>query len=186
MTETPIVPARIIPPGASLPARPPEPGEAPPWRTAPPPPPPPPPVEPAWYSVPTPPPPGEIIHHVRVELIHPEAEPEPSRWARLTAWLTRFGTPWQAAAALILAVTPIPSTGYSVATTWAYTVGLGRDIGPWQPYALGCLPFALVVTRLLRRGGTVRRLFLLVVTGAGAWAALDAFDLVTALTGVHR
>lgn len=187
MTETPITPTRIIPPGAPLPARPPAPGEIPPWRTAPPPPPPPPPPEPRWYSSPAPPPPPvEVVQHVRVEVVFPPPEPEPSRWARFTAWLRRFGKPWQAAAALTAAIMPIPFTGYSAATTWAYVVDLGRDIGPWQPYALGYLPFAFVLTRILHRGGTVRRLFLLVVTTAGAWAALDPFDLVTILTGVTR
>lgn len=184
MTGTPLS-GRIIPPGAPLPDRPPEPDDIPPWRAAPPPPPPPPPAEPAWYQAP-PPPPGDIVHRVQVEIVWPQPEPEPTRWQRLTAWLRRFGSPWQAALALAAAVTPIPPTGYSIATTWAYTVDLGRDIGPWQPYALGCLPFALVVTRILHRGGSVRRLFLLVVTTAGVWGAIDPFDLVTILTGVTR
>ncbi|MFE3762287.1 hypothetical protein ACFXPI_11040 [Streptomyces sp. NPDC059104] len=183
MTEARIT--QIIPPGAPLPPRPPGPDETPPWRAAPPPPPPPPPAEPAWYSAP-PPEPHEIIHHVHVQLVYPEPEPAPSRWQRLTAWLRQFGEPWQALAALALAVTPIPGIGYSAATTWAYIVGLGRDIGPWQPYALGCLPFALVVARILRRGGSVRLLFLLAVTGFGVYGAIDPFDLVTIITGVTR
>lgn len=186
MTETPIIPTRIIPPGADLPARPPKPDEAPPWHAAPPPPPPPPPpAAPAWYSAPAPEP-SEIVHRVQVSLVFPEPDPEPTRRERLIAWLRTFGTPWQAAAALTLAVTPIPGTGYSIATTWAYTVDLGRDIGPWQPYALGVLPFALVVTRIRRHGGSVRRLFLLAVTGFGVWGAIDWFDAVTILTGVTR
>lgn len=184
MTDMPITPTRIIPPGADLPARPPAPGEIPPWRAAPPPPLPPP-AEPVWYSAP-PPPPREVVQRIRVELVYPEPEPEPSRWERLMAWLHSFGSPWQATAALVLAVTPIPGTGYSIATTWAYTVDLGRDLGPWQPYALGCIPFAYVVARIHRRGGSVRRLFLLVVTGFGVYGALDWFDLVTILTGVTR
>jgi hypothetical protein len=118
--------------------------------------------------------------------VYPEPEPDPTRWERLTAWLHSFGSPWQAAAALTLAVTPIPGTGYSIATTWAYTVEQGRDIGLWQAYALGGLPFALAVARILRRGGSVRRLFLLVISGFGVWGATDWFDLVTVLTGVAR
>jgi hypothetical protein len=183
MTKTPIVPSAVIPPGAPLPPRPPEPGELPPWRAAPPPPPPPP-TEPAWHSVA--PAPSEMVHRVRVEVVFPEPEPEPSRWQRLAGWLAQFGKPWQAAAALTLAVTPIPGTGYSVATTWAYTVSLGRDLGPWQPYALGGIPFALVVTRILRHGGTVYRLFGLTISAFGVWGAVDWFDIVTIITGVTR
>lgn len=182
MTETPIHPTRIIPPGADLPARPPAPDEAPPWRAAPPPPPAPP-AEPAWHSMPAPAP-GPI--EVRVTFAPYVPEPGPGRWERFTAWLSRFGRPWQAAAALTLAVTPIPFTGYSIATTWAYTVEQGRGIGPWQPYALGCIPFALVVIRIRRRGGSVRLLFLLAITGFGVYGALDWFDLVTIITGVTR
>ncbi|AZM91446.1 hypothetical protein [Streptomyces sp. W1SF4] len=175
---------QIIPPGAPLPPRPPEPGEIPPWRPTPPPPPP---AEPRWYSAPEPaPPPGEIVHRVQVHLVYPEPEPEPSRWERFAAWLRRFGQPWQAAAAITLAVTPIPGVGYSAATTWAYVVDSGRAIGPWQPYALGCIPCALVVARILRRGATVRLLFLLVVTGFGVYGAVDWFDAVTIITGVTR
>lgn len=187
MTEAPITPTRIIPPGAALPARPPKPGETPPWRTAPPlpPPPPPPPAAPTWYSAP-PPPPADIVQRIQVELVFPPPEPEPTRRELFTAWLHSFGSPWQAAAALALAVTPVPGTGYSIATTWAYIVDLGRDIGPWQPYALGVLPFAVVVTRIRRHGGSVRRLFLLAVTGFGVWGALRWFDFVTILTGVTR
>lgn len=189
MTEARIT--RLIPPGAPLPARPPEPDEVPPWRTAPAPqappapPPPPPPAEPRWYSAPAPEPAPAAPIEVRVTFL-PYAEPEPSRWERIAAWLRRFGRPWQAAAALAVAVAPIPSTGYSIATTWAYTVDLGRDIGPWQPYALGILPFGLVVKLIQQRGGTVGRLFFLVVTTAGAWASIDPYDIVTILTGVTR
>ncbi|MFE2323602.1 hypothetical protein ACFXD5_06710 [Streptomyces sp. NPDC059385] len=163
MTHTPINPTAIIPPNQ------------------PPIPPAPPTVPPAGWPPPTPTP-GPIEVHVT---LHPEpVPPEPSLWARLAEWLRRFGRPWQAAAALTAAVLPIPGTGYSAATTWAYTVELGRDLGPWQPYALGLLPLVAVLTRILRHGGTVRRLFLLVVTTAGGWAAVDPFDVVTILTGV--
>ncbi|MGW5852106.1 hypothetical protein ACWFQ8_29870 [Streptomyces sp. NPDC055254] len=184
MTEAPIIPTRVIPPGAPLPPRPPAPGETPPWRPPPPAPPTPPvpPADPPWHSMPAPAPaPIEL----RVTFA-PYLEPQPGRWERLATWLRRFGQPWQAAAALTLAVTPIPGVGYSIATTWAYTVDLGRDIGPWQPYALGCLPFALVISRILRHGGSVRRLFLLTVTGFGVYGALDWFDLITIITGVTR
>lgn len=175
----------IIPPGAPLPQRPPEPGELPPWRAAPPPPPPPPPREPTWHSVAAAEP-SEMVHRVRVEVVFPEPEPDPSRWQRLTAWLQQFGRPWQAAAALTLAVAPIPGVGYSTATVWAYTVDLGRDLGPWQPYALGVPPFALVAARILHRGGSVYRLFGLAVTSFGVYGAIDWFDIITVLTGVTR
>jgi hypothetical protein len=124
---------------------------------------------------------------VTVDLAYPYAEPEPTRWERLTAWLSRFGQPWQAVGGLLLAVVPVPWTGHSAASTWAYTVHLARDFGLPHAYALALIPLAIVVRRILRHGGTVLRLWALAVTAIGGLTgALDWFDLVTLITGVHR
>ncbi|MCB5168016.1 hypothetical protein LG634_24715 [Streptomyces bambusae] len=183
MAEVPIT--RLIPPGAPLPERPPEPDELPPWRQAPPPPvPPAPPGPPAWHQVPGPPP-GPI--EVHVTLLPLPTPPDPTRWERLRAWLGQWGSPWQAAAALALAVVPIPWTGHSAASTWAWMVAEARaEWGPQQAYALAGVPFALVLIRISRHGGSVRRLFVLAVAIGGLAGAADPFDIVTIITGVHR
>ncbi|MFF5842138.1 hypothetical protein ACFY74_11795 [Streptomyces massasporeus] len=180
----PVTPTRVIPAGAPLPARPPEPGEEPPWRTPPPPPPPVPPVpadpEPRIVEV-------RHVHEVILTSPDPDPEPDPSRWERLGGWLGAYVRPWHAVLALFLAVLPIPGVGYSAATIWHYTVGLGRDSwGIGWGYALGLIPFALAVTTLLRRGGNPLRLFFLTVTFIGSLASLSWYDPVQFLTGVAR
>ncbi|MER7833498.1 hypothetical protein [Streptomyces sp. NPDC095602] len=182
--ERPITPTRIIPAGAPLPTAQPDPGGAPPWYMQPPPPPvdlPPPPIPAAA------PPPGPVEVRVTVDLAYPYAEPEPGRWERLTAWASQYGRPWQAIGGLLLAVVPIPWTGHSAATTWAYTVSLARDMHLGYAYALALVPLALVARRILRHGGTLLRLWALAVTAIGGLAgALDWFDLITITTGVTR
>jgi len=183
----PVTPTRIIPAGAPLPARPPEPGEAPPWRT--PPPPPPPPAVPDPTPVPPDPQPRpvEIRHVHEVVLAWAEPDPEPSRWERITAWLGRYVRPWHAVTGLTLAVTPIPHTGYSVATTWHFTVSLAReDWGVGWGYALGLIPLTLAITAIVRKGGSPLRLFALAVTFIGAFGALSWYDPIQFLTGVPR
>ncbi|MFE6428151.1 hypothetical protein ACFVOB_22200 [Streptomyces rochei] len=183
----PVTPTRIIPAGAPLPARPPEPGESPPWRT--PPPSPPPMVPPAPPSDPWPaaPPPGPVHVHVTVDLAPAEPEPEPSRRERLTTWLGRHVRPWHAVLGLSAAVVPIPGVGHSAATVWHYTVGLGREeFGAGQGYALGLVPLLLAVTIIVRRGGTPLRLFFLAVTAIGSLASFSWYDPVQILTGVAR
>ncbi|MFF9811673.1 hypothetical protein ACF1G5_42510 [Streptomyces coeruleorubidus] len=177
----PVTPTRIIPAGATLPARPPEPDEAPPWRTLPPPPPP----------VPADPEPRIVevrhVHEVILTNGDPNPEPDPSRWERLGGWLGTYVRPWHAALAFIVAVLPIPGVGYSAATIWHYTVGLGRDSwGIGWGYALGLIPLALAVTTLIRRGGNPLRLFALTVTFIGSLASLSWYDPVQFLTGVAR
>ncbi|MFD3917333.1 hypothetical protein, partial [Streptomyces sp. NPDC058603] len=148
-----VIPSRVIPSGSSLPDRVPEPDEVPPWRPSPAPAPAPPAVPPplpphGWYGpgpyAPSPPPaPGPI--EVYVTVLPAPTPPEPTRWERLTTWLSRFGRPWHAVAALALAVAPILPGGYSPATTWHYTVSETRDIwGPGWGYGLGGGALALV------------------------------------------
>ncbi|MFH9692654.1 hypothetical protein [Streptomyces globisporus] len=193
MTDrTPIIPTRIIPGGAPLPPGPPTPGAVPPWRapaTAAAAPPPPPPAPPA-VAVPAPPPPEPVrVHHVHVTVQPvPYYEPvEPTRRERLWAWVRSIGRPWQLIVALLAAVLPIPFTGHSAASTWAYTVGLARtEWGVPYGYALAGLALAWVVLRIVRYGGTVLRIWAGAVTLIGLIASINLFDVVTLLTGVTR
>lgn len=190
MTDRPITPTRIIPAGAPLPARGPLPGEAPPWweKPAAATPPAPPAQPPAFPAAPTPAPPPLPAPHVHVHVVMPyEPPPEPTRWERLWAWATSIGRPWQICGALLLAVLPVPGTGYSAATTWAYATTLTRaEWGAYTGYALALVPLLWVCTRTARYGGTLLRLWGIAVALGGVLGALDPFDLVTAITGVHR
>lgn len=188
MSDRPITPTRIIPAGAPLPDRGPLPGEAPPWweKPAVPAPPAHPPVVPP--PAPTPEPPPLPAPQVHVHVVMPyEPEPEPTRRERLWAWVLGIGRPWQISGALLLAVLPIPGTGYSAATTWAYATNMTRtEWGAPAGYALALVPLLWVSTRTARHGGTLLRLWAIAVTLGGLLGALNPFDLVTAITGVHR
>ncbi|WP_057666158.1 hypothetical protein [Streptomyces anulatus] len=182
----PIIPTRIIPGGVPLPSGPPPAGAVPPWRApAPAAPPPPPPVVPPAVAVPapTPPPPDPQIH-VHVVMAY-EPEPEPTRWQRLWSWATSIGRPWQICGALTLALLPIPGVGYSVATIWASLVTEARaEYGQANAYALALTPLAIAVMRIVRGGGTLRRLLLLAIGLVGLMGAIDLYDPITWLTGV--
>lgn len=113
-------------------------------------------------------------------------EPDPTRRERLWAWVRTIGRPWQVCGALVLALVPIPGTGYSVATTWAYAVSQaraaeGQDLG----YALALTPLAIAVIRITRGGGTLLRLLLLAVSLIGLTGAISLYDPVTWITGVR-
>lgn len=186
-----IVPTKVIPAGAPLPPRPPDDDEVPPWRPEkrPMPPTAAPPTPPAWTPPPAPaaPPPPYGPIEVRVTFPPMVLPPAPTRWERLAAWAARFGRPWQVLTALAAAVIPIPFTGYSAATTWHYVVSEARDsFGAGQGYALGAIPFAFVVFRLVRKGGTVLRLFSTVVCSFGLAGAVSWFDPITIITGVQK
>lgn len=179
----PIVPARIIPAGAPLPARPPEPGEAPPWRTAPPPPPP---VAPP-SSAPVPADPSPQVVHVvhEVLLVVPEPEPEPAVWARVWDWLWEHLVTWRMLAAVLAALVPWLG-GDSPVSLWSGTVHQLRDeAGILSAYvvAAGALTTAW---SLDRRTGRVVPRFLFVTTVVGAFGVFDWWDPILALTGVHK
>ncbi|XQE87415.1 hypothetical protein ACN24M_20440 [Streptomyces microflavus] len=111
--------------------------------------------------------------------------PEPTRRARLWAWITSIGRPWQIAAALGLAFAPIPVVGYSVATIWASGVTEARaEYGQANAYALALTPLAIAVMRIVQGGGTLRRLLLLAISLTGLMGAIDLYDPVTWITGV--
>lgn len=175
----PIIPTRIIPGGAPLPSGPPPPGGIPPWRM-------PPPTPPAATPAPPPPPPQPMQVYVTLLPAYYE-EPEPTRRERLWAWVRTIGRPWQVCGALALALIPIPYTGYSIATTWAYAVTEARNAGgQGTGYALACTPLAIAVIRITRSGGTLKRLLLLAVSIVGLTGAISLYDPVTWITGVTR
>ncbi|MFI9200175.1 hypothetical protein [Streptomyces sp. NPDC053048] len=79
--------------------------------------------------------------------------------------------------------------GYSIATTWAYTVHESRSFGIPVAYALSLGPLGAALAAERRASGTLRQLIArtgIVVTLIGVMGAIDFYDPVTALTGVHR
>ncbi|MFE6426758.1 hypothetical protein ACFVOB_14970 [Streptomyces rochei] len=181
MTDRPITPSRIIPAGAPLPARPPEPGEAPPWRTPPPPPPPMvPPAPPPSGPWPAAPPPGPMQIHVTVDLA-PPAEPEPRLWERLWERLVT----WRMIAAILAALTPWAG-GHSPVGLWSRTVHDARtEAGILAAYVIAGVAIA-AAWALDRRTGRALPRFLLVTASLGAVGVLHWWDPIHLLTGVPR
>ncbi|MEV8396670.1 hypothetical protein [Streptomyces niveus] len=125
--------------------------------------------------------PGVVEVHVTFA---PAAIPEPTWRERLWAWGERI-RPWQALAALVAAAFPIPFTGHSTASTWASTVSEAREaLGTGHGYALAGIPLAVVIWRLVRKGGTFLRVFGLAVFVVGLTGAVSLYDPVTWITGV--
>lgn len=165
----PVTPTRIIPAGTPLPARPPEPGEVPPWRT------PPPPAAP--QPKPDPPPtPGPIEVHVTLA---PVPIPEPARWARL--W-DRIAT-WRMAGALLAALTPWAG-GESPVGLWSHTVHQARtEAGIGAAYVIAGVAIGAAWALDRHTGRAVPR-FLLVTASLGALGVLHWWDPILMLTGV--
>lgn len=175
VTDRPITPTRIIPAGAPLPARPPEPGEAPPWR--------PPPTPPAPPAAPPPPPaPIEVRHVHEILLVVPEPEPERQPlWARL--W-DRLVT-WRMVAAILAALLPW-AYGQSPVGLWSHTVHQARtEAGVGAAYVIAGVAIA-AAWGLDRHTGRVIPRFLLVTALLGAFGVLDWYDPILFLTGVTR
>ncbi|MFE9684158.1 hypothetical protein [Streptomyces sp. NPDC006285] len=181
VSDKPIIPSRIIPSGAPLPARSPQPGEAPPWRTPPPAPPAPPAVPPSdpW---PTPPPPGPLEVRVLVDLAVPaEPEPEPRWWERL--W-DRIVT-WRMTCAILAALLPWAG-GQSPVGAWSRTVHQARtEAGIGAAYVIAGVAVAAAFV-LDRRTGRIVPRFLLVTATLGALGVLNWWDPFLLLTGVTR
>ncbi|WAL93975.1 hypothetical protein [Streptomyces sp. Je 1-369] len=174
----PITPTRVIPAAAPLPARPPQPGEVPPWHTPPPPPAPPaaatPP--PPWW--PPPPAPGTI--ELRVTYAPVPVEPEPSRWQWLWNWLR----PWQSLAAAGIALLPV-FDGYSLATGWGAALHDARTTASvGAAYVLAGVGIGAAL--LLDRTGRLLHRALLVTSMVGALGVMDWWDPFLFLTGVSR
>jgi hypothetical protein len=178
VSDRPIVPSRVIPAGAPLPARPPEPGEVPPWWA----PPPPPPAPPAMAPVPAPPPPPSGPLEVRVTLVPvpvPEPEPEPRWWERL--W-DRVAT-WRMAVALGAALTPWAG-GQSPVGIWSATVHQARtEAGIGAAYVIAGVALGAAWALDRHTGRAVPRA-LLVTASLGATGVLHWWDPILALTGV--
>jgi hypothetical protein len=145
-------------------------------------------VQPPAVPVATPAPEPPPVPQIHVHLVAPYYEEvDPTRRERLWTWVRSFGRPWQISGALLLAVLPIPGTGYSAATTWAYATNVTRaEWGAPAGYALALVPLVWVWARTRRHGGTLLRLWAIAVTLGGLLGTLDPFDIVTAYTGVHR
>lgn len=208
MSDKPLTPTRIIPAGqtAELPARGPQPGERPPWWEQPTPPasapvasPPPPldapprheaphkdaprPVE-APPAAPAAAPPTVVEVHVTHDQDDDSGQEPPPRWS--LAWTRTWLHPWWTLLAAILALIPT-WTGYSAATTWAYTVSQARaDFGPGWGYALAAGAFTLAVLADTRsRSWRIITRFWLVTSAAGWFGAIHWYDLITLITGVQ-
>lgn len=120
--------------------------------------------------------------------------PELTRRQRLWAWLRTYATPLQTLTGLTLAVAPILPGGNSFAGTWLYTVGEARGFGAGWAYALGGGALALAGFGIARkrdqrregRGSSGARIFFFAVTFVGAFGAINLYDPVTWITGVHQ
>ncbi|WP_129307977.1 hypothetical protein [Streptomyces sp. L2] len=182
----PVTPTRVIPAGAPLPARAPEPGELPPWRT--PPPPPPPPVVPDPVPrLPDPAPQPMVVQHVhevRVTLADPEPQPDPPMWARAWDWAWGQLFTWRMLAAVLAALLPW-AYGRSPVSIWAHTVHQARtDTGIGTAYFIAGVAIA-AAWALDRHTGRVVPRFLLVTALLGGLGVLSWLDPILALTGVH-
>lgn len=185
VSKKPITPTRIIPAGTPLPAGPPQPGQVPPWRTAPTPPPPaPPPPPPPVAVVPAPAPqPIEVRHVHEVILVVPEPEPErgPRLWERLWDALVT----WRMAVAILLAILPW-ANGHSPVGVWGHTVHQARtEAGVGAAYIIAAVALG-AAWALDRHTGRVVPRFLLVTTLLGATGVLAWWDPFYLLTGVSR
>ncbi|WP_432136809.1 hypothetical protein [Streptomyces sp. bgisy154] len=174
----PVTPTRIIPAGAPLPARPPEPDEAPPWRTPPPPPPAVP--DPPLFPPAPDPAPVEIHHTHEVVLTWADDDPDPDpwwarAWDRLTAWRMLL--------AIVAALTPWLG-GHSPVGLWAHTVHQARtEASVPAAYIIAAVAVAAAWVLDRRTGRAVPR-FLLVTALLGALGVLHWWDPILLLTGV--
>ncbi|WP_318202946.1 hypothetical protein [Streptomyces sp. SCL15-4] len=177
----PVTPTRVIPAGAPLPPRPPEPGEAPPWRT---PPPPPPVVTSPPPAAPPPPPPAEVVLHRHVHeviLVPVEDERPPRLWERLWDALVT----WRMLVALLAALVPWV-VGRSPVGIWAHTLHqLRTEGGILAAYVVAGVALAAAWALDRRTGRAVPRA-LLVTAMLGAFGVFSWWDPFQFLTGVHR
>lgn len=147
--------------------------------------------EPDWfddlveYNAPAAPPPATERTET-AEATHADPEPEtderePRDWTWLTSWLR----PWQTLTAGLASVFPA-FNGYSLATGWAaalHDMRTTEAISAAYTYAGVVLALAFVLDFKRRRW--LLRVFLITAV-IGALGALDWFDPITFVTGVHR
>lgn len=178
-----ITPTRIIPAGASLPARPADAQPPPPPQSAPPAPP----------AGPPPHQPGTplVVHHVHEIVIVEPALPAPAR--RSWRWLTSRIRPFLTAAAAIVALTPWDH-GISPPAGWSLTLHQAREISISGAYILagGALGLAILIDAAGHHrpglAGAIHRAIargLLIITIVGGTGALNLYDPVTLITGVR-
>lgn len=184
--DRPVVPTRIIPAGAPLPARPPAPNELPPWWDKPAPPPPPP---PAATPVRIDPDPGPVeirhTHEVKLTWADPNPEPDPPLWARAWDWLWEHLVTWRMLAAILAALLPWLN-GHSPVSLWAGAVHQARtEAGVLAAYVIAAVAFT-VAWVLDRRTGRALPRFLLVTACLGALGVFDWWDPILLITGVHK
>ncbi|MFR9796156.1 hypothetical protein ACL02U_09670 [Streptomyces sp. MS06] len=169
-----VTPTRVIPAGTPLPARPPEPDEAPPWRTPPQPQP----------AAPTPDPgPVDVRHTHEIVLTWPDTDPDPTPplWARLWDRLTT----WRMLAAILAALTPWAG-GHSPVGLWAHTLHQARtEASIGAAYVIATVA-VLTTWTLDRRTSRVVPRFLLVTALLGTLGVLNWWDPILLLTGVTR
>lgn len=188
MTDKPIVPTRILPAGAPLPDRPPQPGELPPWRMPPPPPAPPAsPPPPAWPSMGPAPAPPEVMHVIHEVIVTPAPppEPDPPLWARAWDWLWDHLVTWRMLLAIAAALLPW-ADGHSPVGVWSRVVHQARtEAGVPAAYVIAAVGLAATWALDRHTGRAVPR-FLFVTATLGAVGALDWWDPILLLTGVSR
>ncbi|MFF7870503.1 hypothetical protein ACFZCT_29090 [Streptomyces qaidamensis] len=154
----PVTPTRVIPAGAPLPARPPEPGEADPG--------------PRIVEV-------RHIHEVLLVSPDPDPEPRPRLWERL--WELLFT--WRMLVAILAAVVPWIG-GQSPVGVWSHTVHQARaEAGIGAAYVIAGVALAAAWALDRHTGRAVPRA-LLITASLGAFGVLHWWDPILALTGV--
>lgn len=126
---------------------------------------------------------GEVHVHVTITQPNPDPAEQLGLWSRTWTTATSYIAPWKALMAVGASVAPIPVTGYSIATTWAYTVGELRGLHIGVAYAVGFGALALAGRRFHHTHGLLA-LTCTAVTSIGVLGAIDWYDPITALTGV--
>ncbi|MCM1972304.1 hypothetical protein [Streptomyces sp. G1] len=175
----PVTPTRIVPAGAPLPPRPPDPGETPPWWQKPPTPPPPAP------PAPSDPDPGPVevrhVHHIQLTWQDPDPDPDPDPpvWAR--AW--DLISAWRNLLAVLAALVPWID-GHSPVGLWSHTLHEARtEAGIAAAYILAAVALA-AAWAVDRRTGRAAPRFLLVTALLGSFGVLHWWDPIHLLTGV--
>jgi hypothetical protein len=189
MTDMPITPARDIPPSTALPARPPEPGELPPWHTAPaptvPPRPPTPPDPPICHPDPPAPVEAHPVHDLVLTWADPDPEPDPPLWRRAWDWLFDHLVTWRMLLAICAALLPWAG-GHSPVGLWSRVVQQARtEAGIPAAYTIAAVAIAAAWALDHRTGRALPR-FLFVTATVGAVGVIDWWDPMLLLTGVGR
>lgn len=135
----------------------------------------------ADYNAPTPAPAApKPVTKTAPEPAPEQHEREPRDWTWLTAWLR----PWQTLAAGAVAVLPV-FNGWSLATGWAEILHDMRADTLSGAYTTAGVALVATFALDLRRSRLLTRAFLITAV-VGGTGALDWYDPITFVTGVHR